>query len=817
MEPPYEGLEPVLTRKLDEFSRRLWGKESQANAGSRLTDLIRPEEAQAFVEVLQRVAEIGALPLVELASQLQENAQGWEPVRTSGFLVTGTLALGASGALTSDRRDDLFASLFQGAFGVDEASRRLRELTLTGLGDWPPFPGDGPPFPPPNEGCLRDMLGAVQNGAGYIGEVIGANVITSVDANGITSITPSEGSADDVVRINGTFPVPQPGDRRVLFPRAGGGELAAELTGVGWTGTVIEVRVPEPPGDGPVGFVTGSPGGGGAATALVDLGNTLAACLGPKGAVLGGKLNSVAPPGVMSPRQPVPTLPGDANIFHGGPVLVSISATGGSERDQALFVSGLNLRRGDTVYLDSTPCPTTFVTATRLTFRPAAMASGHKLLRIGRSYHRSNPIGFELRATLDTTPIPGRFLPDTDVALRGTGFGPGITATVDGAPARVRVIDSHRIDVQVRRPARSPRMRDLRAEPVTVEVFDRLVSIGTVPVRVATFRIATFGDSIVWGQGLPPAQRFSMLTADTITTRRNGRIAVFALDHCANSGAIVGLAAGLFPNPVVPRIPTDFSGECPDPTQTIRGQVAAWPSRFRSQLSEIDLVILDGGINDVTVQSILDPRGDDTALARLTTIVCGNDMTVVLSDVLTAFPSARVVVTGYYPIVSMESNLDFLVPLLSGLGLLAGVVTGVVSGAVAAFLPIPPVAFGPLGSAAFRAWLQGRLVARSTLFATTANTALAAAVAVTKSIVPSRALAFAVPGFGASNAIFASDTYLFGSTVPLGPEDPVAGLRARACPPLDVITAMASIGHPNARGAQAYADAIAAVLPTIGL
>jgi len=166
----------------------------------------------------------------------------------------------------------------------------------------------------------------------------------------------------------------------------------------------------------------------------------------------------------------------------------------------------------------------------------------------------------------------------------------------------------------------------------------------------------------------------------------------------------------------------------------------------------------------------------------------------------------------------MESNLDHLVLLLSGLGLLEGVLSVVATSVVSAVgLPgIPPVPLGPLGAAAVRAWLQARLVARSQIFATTANTALAGAVAATKRIVSSRALALAIPSFGAPNAIFANDTYLFGSTVPLGPEDPVAATRA-ACTPPDLTTIMASIGHPNAKGARAYADAITAVLPSIGL
>jgi hypothetical protein len=62
--------------------------------------------------------------------------------------------------------------------------------------------------------------------------------------------------------------------------------------------------------------------------------------------------------------------------------------------------------------------------------------------------------------------------------------------------------------------------------------------------------------------------------------------------------------------------------------------------------------------------------------------------------------------------------------------------------------------------------------------------------------------------------------YVFGVGLSPGglvPLDPVAGARVAACLPPDPITTVASIGHPNARRARAYADAIAATLPTLGL
>ncbi|MBS1223812.1 MAG: hypothetical protein H6R24_490 [Proteobacteria bacterium] len=763
------------------------------------------------------------IPLADLASKLNDKAGEWSPAEAAAFLITGTLALGDSGALEGDQRDGLLRALVQGAFDLDDASRNLRDITLSGLDDWPAFPGDGPPLPPVGEDCLGDVLQAAGRAGDYIQQSSGASVNLSVDANGITSIVPSGGSAGDTVRINGSFPMPPPVNRRVLFPRAGGGNLEAMLTNTGWNQAFIDVYAPEPPGDGKVGFATSAPGSEslGDATALVEFGDSLAGCLGPTGAAIGGRLNSVAPPGAMTPLEIIPTLPNDANVFHGGPVLVSVSASAGSELDPAIVVLDLNLRSGDIVYLEHTACPTAFVSGTRLTFRPAAMASGHKLLQIGRSYHRSNGVNIELLATLEIPNPPARVLPDTFVKLKGSGFGPDISVTIDGNPAAVQVIDSHTIQIKVSRPVRTPAIAERTGEPVTVEVFDRYLSIGALTVLVATFRIATFGDSIVWGQGLPVAQRFSSLVADEISARRGGRIAVFAVDHCARSGAMISLSKPVTPLRKIPRLPGDFSGECPS-GESIRDQVAAWPAFFSSELSQVDLVIVDGGINDVGVQTILDSRGDDTALARLTTIVCGSDMTALLSDILTAFPAARVVVTGYYPIVSIESNLDFLLALLGGLGLLVGLASGIATGVSTAIssiieLPgIPPVAFGSFAQVGVRAWIQARLVARSTLFATTANTALANAVAAMNRIVPSRAITFAAPSFSPANAIFASDTFLYGCTVSLGPEDPIAATRA-ACTPPSFVTTLASIGHPNARGARAFADAIIAALPSIGL
>jgi hypothetical protein len=326
---------------------------------------------------------------------------------------------------------------------------------------------------------------------------------------------------------------------------------------------------------------------------------------------------------------------------------------------------------------------------------------------------------------------------------------------------------------------------------------------------VDTFRIASFGDSIIWGQGLLEAQKFTMLVADAVTARRNGAIATFALDRCAHSGATVSPVIGELPDPAAPRPPGDFTGECPTSVPSITAQLSAWLSPPLSmERHDIDLVLVDGGINDVDVRTILDPFGSDTDLAKTATAACFSAMNGVLTTVLTAFPNAKVVVTGYYPIVSNQTDMAFMIPVLGGLGLLGTLVVAPVAGAL-------PVGLGVIGAALFVAWARQRLIDRSAIFAASANASLASSVAAFGPRV-----ALAVPAFGPANAIFAPDAFVFGvglSTAGLVALDPVAGSRVATCGAGNVITRVASIGHPNAKGSKAYADAVVATLPRLGL
>jgi lysophospholipase L1-like esterase len=794
------GLENAgeLLARVQRLSRGLWTPRSEESGPETFQGLVSTADARAVLTLLSaHGGRVNPWPAEQLAGLPREPEYGWR-WEAAAVLVSGALALGMAEEGAVEDRERTLDTLLHVAFGTDDLSALTRRGLLIGAGDpWPPpfVEGDWPQL---GAGCLMDIRSAGLRLASAV--AIGRqaeSTMPTVDANGITSLAPTSGSSGDRVRIFGAFPATA---RVVLFPRAGGGTSPATVTS--WSTLEIEVLTPEPVGDGPVGFTDDGPDLD--PSAAIGFAETLAGCLGRELAPAGGRLSGIAPGGLAMPRPAVPTLPGDVNVFHGGPILVAVAPASGAEPGPAATVTGENLRFGDTVVLDGAPGRTTFEDATRLTFTPPAIAAGNHHLQIRRAYRRSNGEPFDVRATLTQPPQPPRVPPGAYATLSGTGFGPTITATLDGAPIEVVAPDTHTLEVRTRRPSRPPRTQDRDGEDVSIEVFDRGTSLGAVTVTLDTFRIASFGDSIVWGQGLLETEKFTMLTADAVMSRRGNRIAAFALDRVAHSGAVIASPPG--EGPAVETTPGTFAGECPARLPSITAQLAL--PALVAQRDRIDLVIIGGGINDVTVRTILDPFGSDAALSAATGTACRFGMAGLLATVrATLSPSVPIVVTGYYPIVSDQSDIAFLFPVLAGLGWLSGLVTPLVVGAA-------PIGLTPLQAAIIYGWVRQRLIDRSALFSSVANTALAAAVAG----VPGAALA--VPAFGPANSIFAPDSFLFGvglSTSGLVPLDPVAGSRAAACAPGSLITTVASIGHPNAKGARAYADAIAAVLPRLGL
>lgn len=313
------------------------------------------------------------------------------------------------------------------------------------------------------------------------------------------------------------------------------------------------------------------------------------------------------------------------------------------------------------------------------------------------------------------------------------------------------------------------------------------------------FNIVTFGDSIMWGQGLRQEQKFRTLVRDYISFRMPGReVRVF---NFARSGAIIGgdwTVAGedTFGEP--------SGNEVPDSHPTLHGQLRRSKDKLGGAIrpqpaeasAQVDLILVDGGANDVNMLNILNPAKTDGDI-RAFTKTAVRRMSGFLAALLTEFPNAKVVVTGYYQIISKETSPQDLGLLLGALGLTGGVALAGGAGAAVSAVAVSPVIFSSVRNGAYAFYDEVTTGLRQVVI-DHANRPLGRG-----------RIAFVDPMFTSFNAYAARDTYLFR----VFENDPMVAQRENACRQRpaglsDLKCLRASMGHPNARGARAYADAI---------
>jgi len=376
-----------------------------------------------------------------------------------------------------------------------------------------------------------------------------------------------------------------------------------------------------------------------------------------------------------------------------------------------------------------------------------------------------------------------------------------------------------------------------------------------LPAGVANrpLNMITLGDSIMWGQGLPEQMKFRTLVANWLQGC-SGRVVKQWMTH-AHSGAVTGM--GMWPSGTNGNDPDfwfpktlggqyPYPGEVPFGYPSISFQISETVSDLQREQPKIDpanvdLVLLDGGINDLSVENILNPALVETNLLQgevangpdwvrtKTNQLCVTHMKNLLPQVLNAFPNAAVVITGYFPIVSNKTDLLLLNEYLGIIGLAPGAaglaVTGNAGGALAGLGTFLSVAVP--ASPALRAVLADRSLA----FAQTAFNSLTDLVNQSNRGLASPRVALAWPAFSEDNSYGALNTYLFKAGEYLGDEirggnwkappgnwstpQGVAYYRGEECSSASANYAGflpecydASIGHPNPLGAQVYAQAI---------
>jgi GDSL-like Lipase/Acylhydrolase len=289
--------------------------------------------------------------------------------------------------------------------------------------------------------------------------------------------------------------------------------------------------------------------------------------------------------------------------------------------------------------------------------------------------------------------------------------------------------------------------------------------------------VAIFGDSVPWGQGLLPQHKFGQLITDALNVKTPG----LTCQLIAHSGATNGL------DPTSDSAGID--GEVPVADPTLVKQI----ERFALDPADARLVLLNGGINDVDIRTILSPLTSSNDLRDMIVNYCHDQMLEILRQVTAKFPDphTQMVLAGYYPILSPQSELFRIPQFLLMFGL-----------SFPFFLPHGPI--------------LDKIIGLSMQFWKQSTEQLSLAVSDCNAELGTARVIFVAPPFQEKNAVFASEPWLFGLSGDFSPQDEVIDPRHAACDlnidEFDIFSReqcyRASAGHPNITGARVYADAV---------
>ena len=168
--------------------------------------------------------------------------------------------------------------------------------------------------------------------------------------------------------------------------------------------------------------------------------------------------------------------------------------------------------------------------------------------------------------------------------------------------------------------------------------------------------LLVLGDSILWGQGLKEEHKAWRQVSDWLKeiTGREVREKIEA-----HSGAVIGTNSDPAGNGA-----TRLDGEVNRATPTVYEQIDDALRSF-SDPAHVDLVLVDGCINDIDARRLLNASNTPAGIRQLAEAKCGAPVEALLDRVASAFPSAHVILTGYYPIISEKTSNDLFMRALT--------------------------------------------------------------------------------------------------------------------------------------------------------
>jgi hypothetical protein len=330
------------------------------------------------------------------------------------------------------------------------------------------------------------------------------------------------------------------------------------------------------------------------------------------------------------------------------------------------------------------------------------------------------------------------------------------------------------------------------------------------------------GDSIMWGQGLLEQQKFWYLTKEWLR-EQTGKNVVPHLE--AHSGATIFWRGDQkYP---LDRL-TTFNGELNISTPTIEQQVENAVKYYESSSvkpPDVDLILVNGGINDLGAFNLINPFKNKRWIEKKARQYCGEDMFALLEKISAAFRNARIIVTGYYPVVSLETSQEKLC------GIINALVREKIINRIRRFFGLGDSRADYCAFNSVRQRVR-ELIAELSILSETwqsqTNIYLRQAVERINKNHPltaggdTRRAVFVAAPFGAKNAYAASETYLWeveeGGKVfsKYKSNDNFFALRETVCECRHIMLKgfgkdacyIAGTAHPNIKGAQKYAEAI---------
>lgn len=358
------------------------------------------------------------------------------------------------------------------------------------------------------------------------------------------------------------------------------------------------------------------------------------------------------------------------------------------------------------------------------------------------------------------------------------------------------------------------------AAPAVSHASPRWLFEPTQRAEDASFKLLVLGDSVVWGQGLNEDAKFYTIVQQGLEQQLSRRVDKLNLSH---SGAAILPKAK--PCPSLP-------GEVPIGTPTLYAQAKTAQSMYAAagvKPEAIDLVLLNGGINDVGFPVIVNPGTSHKKLAEQSQKYCFREMAALLHSLHESFPKAHLVVTGYFPIISQGTDKHLVIDLIMAF---LGVSQGAeIQRSAAKHQREQLKRAEKLNDANLRRsdWLIDRLAKLSDVWKTRSDADLQAAVDAVNAGSGRPTATFVKVTFADNECYAAEKTNLWkitGSSGGVGhfiTNDQMFSQRGETCRLIDadlnararLICPVAGTGHPNTAGSQKYADAIFEKLPGI--